>query len=81
MVLFWLCYRWSDRLAAVAMIEAPSLIHARMHVAVDGLDREMVYAEGHQLDAKLSAALKPSEIDRMLSPAEARSLVDRFDQM
>ncbi len=37
MALFWLCYRKSGQIS-VAIMEAPSLIHARMRAALDGTD-------------------------------------------
>jgi hypothetical protein len=80
MALFWLAYRCGGELAGVAIIEAASLIHARMGAALGRLDVGLDFAEGHQLDAKLSATLKPVEIGRMLSPSSARKLLDRFER-
>jgi hypothetical protein len=59
MALFWLCYRESGQLSVV-IIEAPSLIHARMRAALDGTDARATFAEGHQLDAD-HAARVPQE--------------------
>jgi hypothetical protein len=46
MALFWLCYRKSGRVS-VAIIEAPSLMHARMRAALDGMNARATFAEGH----------------------------------
>jgi len=50
MALFWLCYR-KPRQVSVAIIEAPSLIHARMRATLDGMDAGATFAEGHRNDA------------------------------
>lgn len=80
MALFWLAYRRGSKLAGVAIIEAPSLIHARMRAALDGLAAGLDFAEGHKLDARMMAALKPVEIGRMLAPSAAGKLLDRFER-
>jgi hypothetical protein len=54
MALFWLCYRESGQVS-VAIIEAPSLIHARMRAALGGMDAGATFAEGHELDADHAA--------------------------
>jgi hypothetical protein len=80
MALFWLAYRRGSELAGVAIIEAASIIHARMCAALGDLDAGLDFAEGHQFDAKLSAALKPAEIGRMLAPSAARKVLGRFER-
>jgi len=79
MALWWLTYRRSSEFAGVAIIEAASLIHARMRAALDGLDAGLQFAEGHKLDAKMTAALKPAEIGRMLTITTARRILKRFE--
>jgi hypothetical protein len=39
MALFWLCYRKADRVAGIAIIEASSMIHARMRAPRNGEPR------------------------------------------
>jgi hypothetical protein len=51
MALHWLAYRRGGELAGVAIIEASSVIHARMRASLDGLDaglsaNNVLYAEG-----------------------------------
>jgi len=40
---------------SVAIIEAPSLIHARIRAALEGMNAGETFAEGHQLDADHAA--------------------------
>jgi hypothetical protein len=49
MALFWLCYRKSGRVS-VAIVEAPSPMHARMRAALDGMNAAATFAEGHKLE-------------------------------
>jgi hypothetical protein len=78
MALFWLCYRESGQ-PSVAIIEAPSLIHARMRAALDGRDAGATFAEGHQLDADHAARVPRNRRGTMLSRDEAAALLDRID--
>jgi hypothetical protein len=50
MPLYWLCYRHNNKTVVVIEL-APSLIHARMRVALAGLD-EGTFTEGHELSGK-----------------------------
>jgi hypothetical protein len=79
MALFWLCYRNSGQVS-VAIIDAPSLIHARMRAALDGRDAGATFAEGHELDADHAARVPRSRIGTMLSRDEAAALLDRFER-
>ena len=49
-MLYWLCYRHSNRISVVIEPGA-SLIHARMRAALANLD-EGDFTEGHELDRK-----------------------------
>jgi hypothetical protein len=64
MALFWLCYRQSGQVS-VAIIEAPSLIHARMRAALDGTDAETTFAEGHELDAGHATRVPRNRITKL----------------
>ena len=79
MALFWLCYRKSGQVS-VAIIAAPSLIHARMRAALDGTDAGATFAEGHELDADHAARVPRSRIGTVLSRDEAAALLDRIER-
>jgi hypothetical protein len=79
MALFWLCYRKSGQVS-VAIIEAPSLIHARMRAALDGADAAATFAEGHEVDADHAARVPRGRIGTMLSRDEAATLLDRIER-
>jgi hypothetical protein len=51
----------------VAIIEASSLLEARMNAAVRSIAAGAPFAEGHEVCAKLIALVPPTQIGRMLS--------------
>jgi len=73
---FWLTYGKAGRLIGVVIIEAPTLIQARMNAAVEGIiDAGAPFVEGHKLSAKLMASVLPSQVGRKMSGAEAAELI------
>ena len=76
--MWWLCYRNEGKLVGVAIIEAPSLYHARMQAAVRGIGRAADYTEGKEVDAEHAALVPQDCIGRLLSPEEARQLIERM---
>jgi hypothetical protein len=79
MALWWLSYRRSGEVAGIAIVEAQSLTHARLRAALDGLDQDATFAEGHRLDGKLSALVTPLEIGRFLPLRAALRIIERFE--
>jgi len=79
MALWWLSYRRSGEVAGVAIIEAESLMHARMRAAIDGLDQDLAFAEGHRLDSKLAALVTSKKIGRFLPLRQALRMIERFE--
>jgi hypothetical protein len=74
MPLYWLIYRHNNSISIV-IEPAPSLIHARLRAALDGLDQG-TFTEGHELDRKWRV---PKEmIGRRLTQAEAKRLLAKF---
>ena len=74
MPLYWLVYRHNN-LTFVVIEPAPSLIHARMRAALDGLGQGE-FTEGHELDRKWR--VPQAMIGRRLSQAEAKRLLTKF---
>jgi hypothetical protein len=72
---FWLTYGDASRVAGVVIMEAPSLLQARMNAAVRRIAAGLPFAEGHQFSPKLIALAPPTKIGRMLSRTEAMQLI------
>jgi hypothetical protein len=77
--LWWLTYRHGAAAAGIALIAAPSLIHARMRAVLDGIDQGIEFDEGHALNAYSARLIMPSERGRLLTGASARRLIARID--
>jgi hypothetical protein len=76
---FWLTYGDANRVIGAIIIEAPSMLQARMDATVAGLDAGAPFAEGHPLSAKLMASVPPTKIGRMLSGSEAVRLISLLE--
>jgi hypothetical protein len=48
---WWLIYRRDDNTVGIAVVEAPSLFHARMRAAVAGIGRAADFSESLEIDA------------------------------
>jgi hypothetical protein len=72
---FWLTYGDADRFVSAVIMEAPSLLEARMNAAVRRIAAGLPFAEGHQFSPKLIALVPPTKIGRMLSRTEAMQLI------
>jgi hypothetical protein len=80
--LFWLAYRRREksRLAGVVLIDSSDLLHARLHADMAGLGVGCVFAEGHALDEAWRRYVPAEIIGRMLTPEEARQLLERIER-
>jgi hypothetical protein len=76
---FWLTYGSAGGLIGVVIMEAPSVLQARMNAAVQSIAAGAPFAEGHELSARLMALVPPTQVGRMLSGAEAGELIRRLD--
>ena len=73
--LFWLNYHHPDGLfAGAAVVEASTLLSARMAAAVYGLNDGLVFASGHELDAESARQVPEDMIGRLLDDGELRKL-------
>jgi hypothetical protein len=79
MALWWLSYRQGETTAGVTIIEASSISHARMLVAIEGLDTGLDFADGLLLHCQLAAMISLNEVGRLLSPQEATRIVEFFE--
>jgi hypothetical protein len=70
---FRLCYRDPGQRFNVVIMEAPSMIHARLKAALAARDGGMIFTEGHELGAEMAPLVQPG---RVLS--EAMELLSRF---
>jgi len=80
MSLWWLRYDRGGRLLGVLIIEAASMVSARLRAAVDGIDADADFAEGHELDERTARAIPARQIGRMLAPKEALALLDKIER-
>jgi hypothetical protein len=76
---FWLTYGSAGGLVGVVIMEAPSVLQARMNATVRSIAAGAPFAEGHELSARLMASVPPTQVGRMLSGAEAGELIRRLD--
>ena len=70
--MWWLTFRDGS----VVILEASSLLHARMLAVKYGLGRPAYFVEGHFIDPEWAAVIPHDDIGRMLSPPEARQVHD-----
>jgi hypothetical protein len=72
---FWLCYRDPKQRFNVTIIEARSLIHARLKATLSGQNGGMVFTEGRKLSADMAPLVQTG---RVLSEDEAMELLSRL---
>ena len=75
---WWLIYRRDDKIVGIAIVEAPSLYHARMRAAVAGIGKATDFSEGLEIDAAHVGAIPHELIGKLLSPAQAAELKGRL---
>ena len=78
--MWWLTYRRSGKAVGVVVIEAPSLIDARLNAALEAVEAGVDFADGHELDAAVAALVPPEQLERMLSIEEANQLRKRLEE-
>jgi hypothetical protein len=79
MMMWWLSF--AD--GGVVIIAASSLSHARLLAAAKGLGRASDFVEGNPIDNQRVPPIPVEFIGRMLSPVDARQLLDilsRFER-
>ena len=73
--MWWLTYLRSGKMVGVVLIEAPSLVDARMRAALEAVEASVDFAEGHEIDAARSALVPAEQLERLLSIDEANRLL------
>jgi hypothetical protein len=76
--MWWLYFCRDGKLVGVAIIEAPTLYHARTRVAVRGIGKAVDYSDAKKLDDGDAALVPPDCIGRLLLAEEAQQLSDRI---
>jgi hypothetical protein len=79
-VLWWLIYRRDDKVVGIAIVEAPSLYHARMRAAVAGIGKTADFSEGLEIDAAHVRAIPHELIGKLLSPEQAAEVNGRLSK-
>jgi hypothetical protein len=64
----------------VVIIAASSLAHARLLAAAKGLGRASDFVEGSRIETELLPPIPYEFVGRMLSPVDARQLLDILDR-
>jgi hypothetical protein len=75
MSLWWLRYDRGGRFHGVLLIDARSLVSARLKASVYGLDLEATFIEGHEIGHALAPHISPDLRGRMLSSTRAGALI------
>jgi hypothetical protein len=74
--MWWLSF--SD--GSVVIIAATSLAHARLLAAAKGLGRASHFVEGSRIDTERLPPIPDEFVSRMLSPVDARQLLEILDR-
>ena len=72
--MWWVSFRRGGDLTGVAIIEAPTILHARMRLAVRGIGNPADFSEGKEVDVERAALVPREFMGRLLLPDEAQKL-------
>ena len=73
---FRLCYRDPGQRFNVVIMEAPSMLHARLKAALAAREGGMIFTEGHELGAEMAPLVQPGHV---LSADEAMDLFRQLE--
>jgi hypothetical protein len=76
--MWWLYFRRGGKLVGVAIVEAPTLYHARTRVALRGIGKAVDYSDAKKLDDGDAALVPANCIGRLLLAEDAQQLSDRI---
>jgi hypothetical protein len=72
--MWWVNFRRGSELAGTAIIEAPTIYHARLRLALRGIGNAADYSDAKEVDAERAALIPRDYIGRLLLPDEAQKL-------
>jgi len=72
--MWWVNFRRGGELAGTAIIEAPTIYHARLRLALRGIGNAADYFDGKEVDAERAALIPRDLIGRLLLPDEAQKI-------
>jgi hypothetical protein len=72
--MWWVNFRRGGDLTGVAIIEAPTILHARMRLAVKGIGSPADFSEGKEVDVERAVLIPREFMGRLLLPDEAQKL-------
>jgi hypothetical protein len=72
--MWWANFRHGGEIAGIAIIEAPTIYHARLRLALRGIGNAADYSDGKEVDAERGALIPRDFVGRLLLPDEAQRL-------
>jgi hypothetical protein len=75
---FWLTYKQFGRPLGVLILDAASLMEARMRANLDRIDQGAAFARGYRVDKEVAGLVPPTALGRLLDPIEYGELLRRL---
>jgi hypothetical protein len=79
MLMFWLTCHRNNRPVGVVIVEAASVIHARMRASLEGLANGLAFEKSLMIPVDIADHVPSECVGRMLSVKEANDLLDRIE--
>jgi hypothetical protein len=72
--MWWVNFRHGGEFTGTVIIEAPTIYHARLRLALRGIGIAADYSDGNKVDAERAALIPRDFVGRLLLPDEAQKL-------